>query len=367
MSLFFFFLAPTRAPTLRHGRNTASIDMSSPLPIPIISTNNLHEDLELRQAVMTSIAKSIGLVQHQSPVSALRPDGSNLGSSNYVPLASPSDYAPDDSSPPSPEPSFRGASTKPRPTSYQRPGFRSGLGSLSYLKTMGPGPELRNDGTHENMSSRASSSSVNLDGEDHADEELPNEVEILFFHESSTLVKAGERNAGLYFVIDGFLDVFMPANPDEQRQQTNTHASVGTDAPQSVLKDKRAPKSREAKRRPMSTLNPTSFQKTDSKKTASKTTRSGRGPVKSTAAPPGHVDDPSRKAPIKLFSIKPGGIAGYLASISGFPSYVDIRAKTDVYVGFLPARALESIMDRRPIVLLTLAKRLISLLSPLST
>ena len=47
-------------------------------------------------------------------------------------------------------------------------------------------------------------------------------------------------------------------------------------------------------------------------------------------------------------------------------SYVDIKAKTDTYVGFLPADALEGLIEKRPIVLLTLAKRLISLLSPLS-
>lgn len=44
---------------------------------------------------------------------------------------------------------------------------------------------------------------------------------------------------------------------------------------------------------------------------------------------------------------------------------VDIRAKTDVYVGLLPANSLERLLEKRPIVLLTLAKRLISLLSPL--
>lgn len=53
------------------------------------------------------------------------------------------------------------------------------------------------------------------------------------------------------------------------------------------------------------------------------------------------------------------------ASLSGTPSYVDIRAKTDTYVGFLPSHALEKLLERQPIVLLTLAKRLISLLSPL--
>jgi lysophospholipid hydrolase len=46
-------------------------------------------------------------------------------------------------------------------------------------------------------------------------------------------------------------------------------------------------------------------------------------------------------------------------------SFVDITAKTDAYVGFLPARALERLREARPIVLLTLAKRLLSLLSPL--
>jgi len=79
--------------------------------------------------------------------------------------------------------------------------------------------------------------------------------------------------------------------------------------------------------------------------------------------------------------VKPGGIAGYLgvsflvilftlltswiASLCNTVSYVDIRAKTDTYVGLLPLPALERILEKRPIVLLTLAKRLISLLSPL--
>ena len=40
-------------------------------------------------------------------------------------------------------------------------------------------------------------------------------------------------------------------------------------------------------------------------------------------------------------------------------------AKTDTYVGCLPHDALERLLEKQPIVLLTLAKRLISLLSPL--
>ena len=89
------------------------------------------------------------------------------------------------------------------------------------------------------------------------------------------------------------------------------------------------------------------------------------------------------RSPKPLFNVKAGGIAGYLcksccqplirlrtqkplASLCNTPSYVDIKARTDTYVGFLPSHALERLLEKRPIVQLTLAKRLISLLSPLS-
>ena len=66
-----------------------------------------------------------------------------------------------------------------------------------------------------------------------------------------------------------------------------------------------------------------------------------------------------------VLTSQPGGLAGYLASLCGTESFVNITAKTDCFVGYLPAKALERILEKRPIVLLTLAKRLISLLSPL--
>lgn len=56
----------------------------------------------------------------------------------------------------------------------------------------------------------------------------------------------------------------------------------------------------------------------------------------------------------------------FLASLCAIPSYVDITAKVDTYVGFLPYSALERLLEKQPIVLLTLAKRLISMISPLS-
>ena len=63
--------------------------------------------------------------------------------------------------------------------------------------------------------------------------------------------------------------------------------------------------------------------------------------------------------------IKPGGIAGYIGTISSYRSFIDVTAKTDVYVGFLPRSSLERIVEKYPIVLLTMAKRLTSLLPKL--
>lgn len=60
--------------------------------------------------------------------------------------------------------------------------------------------------------------------------------------------------------------------------------------------------------------------------------------------------------------MKPGGIAGYIGGVSSYRSYIDVVAKTDVYVGFLPRSSLERITDKYPIILLTMAKRLTSIL-----
>ena len=41
--------------------------------------------------------------------------------------------------------------------------------------------------------------------------EMKHEVEIVFFPQGSVLVEQGERSPGLYYVIDGFLDIGVPA------------------------------------------------------------------------------------------------------------------------------------------------------------
>ena len=248
------------------------------------------DEFDLRDAVMNCISKSIGLIQPSPNVSPTID-------------ASPVLHAQDQS--------------------LKRAVFSSSFGSLSYL-----GIQAHDD---ESSSMTASSTTGGLDAF-----ELENETEILFFPRDSTLVKAGERGAGLFFVIEGWLDVSMP---EGHIGHLGRIAKATSDAPSTAtpLKNKSS-----IPTRPMS--------KQGSRQHSTTTTSR---------------DLPRPKGTKALFSVKPGGIAGYLSSLSGFPSYVDIKAKTDVYVGFLPAKALDTIMDKQPIVLLTLAKRLISLLPPL--
>ncbi|KAJ1660548.1 phosphatidylcholine and lysophosphatidylcholine phospholipase [Dispira simplex] len=66
-----------------------------------------------------------------------------------------------------------------------------------------------------------------------------------------------------------------------------------------------------------------------------------------------------------LFHIKPGGLAGYLGCVSDYPSFVHISAKSDTVVGFIPKKALDRMVDYYPSILLTLAKRIVSRLSPM--
>jgi lysophospholipid hydrolase len=66
-----------------------------------------------------------------------------------------------------------------------------------------------------------------------------------------------------------------------------------------------------------------------------------------------------------LFLIHPGGLAGYLAALTGNNSFVTLCAKTDVLVGIMPKVVLDRYVDKYPNVSLCLAKRLVNQLSPL--
>lgn len=296
------------------------------------SVENALPDFNLRDAVMESLAKSIGLIQPPP----LLPDSAStyapsLGGSSMV--HSPSSYTP-----------FAQSSS-----SYAS--FGAGLSMLERLgdedsvMTGGSGGWAAGSGTGEAM------------------EELENEVEILFFPKGGMLVKEGEKNAGqcpppfpnfcrrkewrtqakphwvpsfcsgLFFVIDGALEVSLPAPKEAEKPKDKKPKSTIPSASEGASHS-----SGSVSRRQLSS------------------SRDGHAPPSPRSSSP---------RPTQLYTVKPGGVAGYLSALSNAPSYVDLKAKTDVYVGFLPADALERLLERRPIVLLTLAKRLISLLSPL--
>lgn len=163
-------------------------------------------------------------------------------------------------------------------------------------------------------------------------EELVNDVEIVFFPKGSVLVEQGERNPGLYYVIDGFLDVGMPVDEKERDSDSLGHFHMDHS----------------------SGLEPGELFGGALHKTPTNSSVGGSGSR--------HESKKKRHHRKSLFLTKPGGLAGYLGTVSSYRSFIDVVAKTDVYVGFLPRASIERIADRYPVVLLTMAKRLTTLL-----
>ncbi|KAH8667540.1 hypothetical protein BGZ60DRAFT_377825 [Tricladium varicosporioides] len=164
--------------------------------------------------------------------------------------------------------------------------------------------------------------------------ELKDEVEIVYFPKGSVLVEQGERNPGLYYVIDGFLDVSVPA--DDKPETTVLGPSHRSSVSAKLGEESLAPLFR---------------TRTVSSRASGSGIQTGTEGKKRKSV--------GRKS---LALIKPGGIAGYIGTISSYRSFIDVVAKTDVYVGFLPRSSLERIVEKYPVVLLTMAKRLTSLL-----
>lgn len=187
--------------------------------------------------------------------------------------------------------------------------------------------EASKDGDSESIVSASNLSTLSGAGQTNVLEESVNDVEIVFFPKGSVLVEQGERNPGLYYVIDGFLDVSVAIEEDSSDVNVLGTSPTGTGITE---EDLFGPKL---------------------KRTSTNTSMK-------------HVNDSSKKKKSRksLFMTKPGGLAGYLGTISSNRSFVDVTAKTDVYVGFLPRASIERIVERYPVVLLTMAKRLITLL-----
>ena len=187
------------------------------------------------------------------------------------------------------------------------------------------------DGETESMNSlpRAANSVANMSS---IRDELSDDIEIVFFPKDAVLVEQGERNPGLYYVIDGFVDVSVPVEkssteshePDPLGQSRDTLSAADLSRGPTILPGHSPALGRER-------------------------VRDSRGII-------------NRKS---LYLTKPGGLAGYLGTISSMRSFVDVTAKTDVYVGFLPRASIDRIVEKYPIVLLTMAKRLTSLLPSL--
>lgn len=183
------------------------------------------------------------------------------------------------------------------------------------------------EGSAEESDSVHSASLYSVGGSANIMDDLKNEIEIVYFPQGSVLVEEGERNPGLYYVVDGFLDVSASVDEDDNGENMlGTRPAAGRVELPELLG-------------------------TGSRRRASSVRSRSRGP-----------DARSKKKRRSLYLVKPGGLAGYISSVSAYRSFIDVTAKTEVYVGFLPRAAIEKVVERYPIVLLTMAKRLTSLL-----
>ncbi|KAL2890417.1 Lysophospholipase NTE1 [Ceratocystis lukuohia] len=181
---------------------------------------------------------------------------------------------------------------------------------------MGPFESGSGEGDTESMASGSTSAFHSPSVHALADD-MRDDLEILFFPKGSVLVEEGEHTAGLYYVIDGFLDM----------GTTNMETSTG------ILE-----------------VDPASYHTSST----SSPDEDGHEGIRSHRA--------KRRPRKSIALIKPGCLAGYIGGVTSYRSFIDIRAKTDVYVGFLPRASVERIVDKFPIILLTMAKRLTNIL-----
>ncbi|KAJ1990959.1 phosphatidylcholine and lysophosphatidylcholine phospholipase [Dimargaris cristalligena] len=185
--------------------------------------------------------------------------------------------------------------------------------------------------------------------------DIDNDVELMYLPRGSHLIKRNEHPPGLFFVIDGILYAHRDALASSPSKTTGTGRAnarhrVPSDTSQRTPWVSTTPATSDWPHSSVGNGNWASANRTTGALSSGRLRKSSG---------PGSADPPA------LFFIKPGGLAGYLGAISDYPSIVHISAFTDTVVGFLPKKALDRMLDRYPIVLLTLAKRLVSRLSPL--
>lgn len=232
------------------------------------------------------------------------------------------------------------ASGSPLDSRRQRAAFNNAFGFIDPYETVFGGGGNNNAATDAgDEESVMSVSMMSSTGATFSNirESFKDELEIVYFPQGSTLIEQGERAPGLYYVIDGFLEVGVSTGTTSSEEGKNI---VGSG--QGGSSESRA--SRERKQ-PLNAFG----QKMHAPRTASSASTGGKRAKK----------DVKRRV---LYLVKPGNLEGYVGSITSSRSFTDVVAKTDVYVGFLPSKSLERVADRCPPLLLTMAKRLTTVL-----
>lgn len=288
----YSFSQPYQQEIRREARTPLAKGSFNPFASPLSRPGTLHRQESIdeatifRESVLESMFKAIGLTNLENP----------------------------------PKPSS--VEQSPRLVSFdakkQKAVFSNAFGFIDPYESM-------KDGDTESMISASGLSSLSVANNQNLLEELVNDVEIVYFPKGAVLVEQGERNPGLYYVIDGFLDVSVPVEEEHCEHSALGNLPVTPSIEESEL------------------FAGPQFD------------HSPNGPHRPT----------KKKSRKSLFLTKPGGLAGYLGTVSSHRSFIDVTAKTDVYVGFLPRASIERIVDRYPVVLLTMAKRLTTLLPKL--
>ncbi|KAI9263644.1 hypothetical protein EDC94DRAFT_560931 [Helicostylum pulchrum] len=199
----------------------------------------------------------------------------------------------------------------------------------------------------------------------HTDPISADDIQILYFPKDAVLVREGAHNNGLFFVIDGLLQASM--TPAVGEDVLGSHVN----SPASKRKTHRQSLSRKKSRIVETDYQPRDTKLPDPKGPPPNSTSAKEDKVVASESPAGRSSEKDKnkedeeKVKKPLFIIKPGGLAGYLDALTGFPSFVEIRAKTDTYVGYVSKKRLDRITDKNPSVMLKLANQLVGHVSPL--
>jgi len=146
----------------------------------LLGDGSEEEDSYLRDQVMECLSRSIGLVQSTPTAkpSSLRPELKTTGSSDYFSAM------------------------------FQASLNGGGFGGGAPMRKTGSSNTTSDTGLDDMNTSNTSSTVPSVISE------MENDVEIMYFPAGATLVEEGERNAGLFFVIDGVLDVSIAPKQD---------------------------------------------------------------------------------------------------------------------------------------------------------